>query len=71
MAYYNMTKSLGIIKNLKIHVHGIPYITTFTILKSSVVDFNYYMLLGRPSLKMQRLYVTRVTMSLLFKVMEQ
>ncbi len=46
-----MIKSLGIIKILKIHIHGIPYIATFTHLKSSVVDFNYFMLLGRPCLK--------------------
>ncbi len=39
---------LGTIKNLKIHIHGIPYIATFIILKNSVVDFSYFMLLGRP-----------------------
>jgi hypothetical protein len=44
----SMTRPLGIIKNLKIHIHGIPYIATFTILKNSVVDFSYSMLLGRP-----------------------
>jgi hypothetical protein len=43
-----MTKPLGTIKNVKIHMHGIPYIATFIVLKNSVVDFNYYMLLGRP-----------------------
>ncbi len=48
IAYHNMTTPLGIIKNLKIHIHGIPYITTFMVLKSGVVDFSYFMLLGRP-----------------------
>jgi len=48
MADQYMTRPLGIITNLKIHIHGIPYIATFTILKNSVVDFNYFMLLGRP-----------------------
>jgi len=43
-----MTKPLGIIKNLKIHICGIPYIATFIVLKNSVVDSSYYMLLGRP-----------------------
>jgi hypothetical protein len=43
-----MNKPLGIIRNLKIHIHGIPYITTFTILKNNVVDSSYSMLLGRP-----------------------
>jgi len=46
-----MTRLLGIIKDLKIHIHGIPYIATFTNLKNSVVDFNYSMLLGRPWLR--------------------
>jgi len=44
----NMTRPLGIITNLKIHIHGIPYIATFTVLKKIVVDFSYSMLLGRP-----------------------
>jgi hypothetical protein len=48
MANQNMTKPLGIIINLKIHIHGIPYIATFTVLKNSVVDSSYYMLPGRP-----------------------
>jgi hypothetical protein len=46
-----MTKPLGIIKNLKIHIHGIPYVTTFIVLQNNVVDSNYFMLLGRPWLK--------------------
>jgi hypothetical protein len=46
-----MSRPLRIIKNLKIHIHGIPYIATFTILKNSVVDSSYYILLGRPWLK--------------------
>jgi hypothetical protein len=51
MVDQNMTRPLGIIKNLKIHIHGIPYIATFTILKNNVVDYNYSMLLGRPWFK--------------------
>jgi hypothetical protein len=46
-----MTRPLGIIKNLRIHIHGIPYVATFIILKNNVVDFNYSMLLGRPWLR--------------------
>ncbi len=45
------TKLVGLIKDLKIYVHGIPYIITFTILHNSVVDSNYSMLLGRPWLR--------------------
>jgi hypothetical protein len=48
MAYWNMTRPLGIIENLKIHIHGISYVATFTILQNSVVDSSYFMLLGRP-----------------------
>jgi len=51
MVYQNMTKPLRVFKKLKIHMHGIPYITTFIVLKNNVVDFNYFMLLGRPWLK--------------------
>ncbi len=47
MVDWNMTKPLGIIKSLKIHIHDIPYIATFIVLKNSVVDFSYFMLLGR------------------------
>jgi len=47
MANQNMTKPLRIIRNLRIHIHGIPYVATFTILKNNVVDFNYYMLMGK------------------------
>jgi hypothetical protein len=48
MANQSMTKPLGIIRNSKIHIHGIPYIATFIILKNSVVDSSYYMLPRRP-----------------------
>ncbi len=51
MANQRMTRPLGIIRNLKIHIHGIPYIATFIILKNSVADFSYYMLPRRPWLK--------------------
>jgi hypothetical protein len=43
----NMTRPLKIIKNLKIHIHDIPYVTTFTLLQKNVVDFSPFMLLGR------------------------
>jgi hypothetical protein len=48
MTYHNMTKPLGIIKHLKIQIHGIPYVATFIVLQNIVVDFSYSMLLGRP-----------------------
>jgi len=51
MVGQNMTRPLGIIRNLKIQIHNIPYIATFIILKNNVVDFNYSMLLRKPWLK--------------------
>jgi hypothetical protein len=48
MVDQSMTKPLEIIRNLKIHIHGIPFIATFTIMKNHVVDYSYSMLLGRP-----------------------
>jgi hypothetical protein len=43
-----MTRPLGIIRNLKIHIHGIPYVATFIVLQNNAIDSNYSMLLGRP-----------------------
>jgi hypothetical protein len=51
MVDQTITKPMGLIRDLNIYVHGIPYITTFTILQNSVVDFSYSMLLGRPWLR--------------------
>ncbi len=45
------TKLMGSIKDLKIYVHGILYITMITILQNNVVDSSYSMLLGRPWLR--------------------
>jgi hypothetical protein len=45
------TKLVGLIRDMKIYVHGIPYIITFIVLKNNVVDFSYSMLLGRPWLR--------------------
>jgi hypothetical protein len=44
-------KPMGLIKDLKIYVHGIPYIIMFIVLQNRVVDSNYSMLLGRPWLR--------------------
>jgi hypothetical protein len=51
MAYQTTTKPMGLIRDMKIYVHGIPYITTFIVLQNNVVDSNYSMLLGKPWLK--------------------
>jgi hypothetical protein len=51
MVDQNVTRPLGIIRNLNIHIHGIPYMVTFIILKNNVVDSNYFMLQKRPWLR--------------------
>jgi hypothetical protein len=51
MTNQTTTKPVGLIRDLKIYVHGIPYITTFTILHNSVVDSSSSMLLERPWLR--------------------
>jgi hypothetical protein len=44
MVNQTIAKPLGLIKDLKIHVHGIPYVVTFTIIQNNVLDSNYFML---------------------------
>jgi hypothetical protein len=40
-----------LIKDLRILVHGIPYEMTFIVIQSSVLNSNYFMLLGHPWLR--------------------
>ncbi len=51
MANQTTTKLVGLIKDLKICVHDIPYIITFIVFQKSVVNSSYSMLLGRPWLR--------------------
>jgi len=46
-----IAKPLGLIRDLKIFVHEIPYTVTFTVINSNVLDYSYSMLLGRPWLR--------------------
>jgi hypothetical protein len=53
LAPYNMrmvdettTKPIGLICDLKIYVHGIPFVARFIILHNIVIDTSYFMLLG-------------------------
>ncbi len=48
IADQTIVKPLGLITNLKILVHGIPYTLIFTMIQSSVLNSNYFVLLGRP-----------------------
>ncbi len=49
------TKLVGLIRDLKICVHDIPYITMFITLHNSVVDSSYSMLLGRSWLRVTKM----------------
>ncbi len=51
MAHQTTTKLVGLIGDLKIYVHGIPYVIMFNVFQNNVVKSNYSMLLGRPWLK--------------------
>jgi hypothetical protein len=48
MADQTITKPVGLIKDFKIYIHGIPYIAMFVVMKNNVYNSNYSMLLGRP-----------------------
>jgi hypothetical protein len=44
MADQTIAKPLGLIRNLKIFIHGIAYIITFIVINSNVLDSSYSML---------------------------
>ncbi len=48
MVDFSFIKPLGIIPNIRIRIHGIPYIVTFIVMNNKIVDPTYSMLLGRP-----------------------
>jgi hypothetical protein len=48
MTYQTIAKPFGLIMNMKIFVHGIPYMVTFIIINNIVLDFSYSMLLRCP-----------------------
>jgi len=56
MADQTILKPLGLIKDLKILVHGILYVITFTVIQNSVPNFSYFILLGRPWLRDAKMF---------------
>jgi hypothetical protein len=48
MVDQTIAKTLSLMKDLKILVHGIPYVVTFIVIHNSVLNFSYFMLLGHP-----------------------
>jgi hypothetical protein len=56
MVNQTIANPLGLIRDLKIFVHGIPYIVTFIVINNNVLDYNYSMLLKRPWLKDAKIF---------------
>jgi len=48
MVNVTTTKLVYLIKNLKVHIQGIPYMITFVVIKNSALNVSYFMLLSRP-----------------------
>jgi hypothetical protein len=48
MVDQTIAKPLGLIRDLKIFVQGIPYIVTFIVINSNVPNYSYLMLLRHP-----------------------
>jgi hypothetical protein len=60
-----IAKLLGSIKDFQIFVHGIPYVVTFIVIQSNVLNSMYFMLLGHPWLGMLKCFMTgAITLSL-------
>jgi len=51
MANQTIAKPFGLIKDMKIFIHGIPNTITFIIMNYNILNFSYSILLGRPWLK--------------------
>ncbi len=50
MVDQTLTKPIGLIRDLKIHIHGILYVVTFIMMKNNVLKASNSMLLGCPLL---------------------
>ena len=51
MANKTIAKPTGLLRDVKIHIHGIPYIVTLTVIDCQTIKSDYSMLLGRPWLR--------------------
>ena len=51
MANGTIAKPTGLLRDVKIHIHGIPYIVTLTIIDCQTIKSDYSMLFGRPWLR--------------------
>jgi hypothetical protein len=65
MVNQTIAKPLGFIKDVRIIVNIIPYVVSFTIIQSSMLNSSYFMLLGFPWLRdLKRLMNRATTLSL-------
>ena len=51
MANETIAKPTGLLRDVKIHIHGIPYIVTLTVIDYQTIKSDYSMLLSRPWLR--------------------
>ena len=51
MANGSIAKPTGLLRDVKIHIHGIPYIVTLTVIDCQTIKSDYNMLLDRPWLR--------------------
>ena len=51
MANGTIAKPTGLLRDLKIHIHDIPYIVTLIVIDCQTIKSDYSMLLGRPWLR--------------------
>src|SRR4051794_4877608 len=51
MANGTLAKPKGLIRDVRLHIHGIPYTVTLIVLDCSTVKSDYRLLLGRPWLR--------------------
>ena len=54
MANGTIAKPTGLLRDVKIHIHGIPYIVTLTVINCQTIKSDYSMLLGRPWLRIAK-----------------
>ena len=51
MANRTIAKPTGLLRDVKIHIHGIPYIVTLTVIDCQTIKSDYSLLIGRPWLR--------------------
>ena len=51
MANGTIAKPTGLLRDVKIHIHGIPYIVTLTVIDCQTIKLDYSILFGRPWLR--------------------